>query len=128
MTIVRQLSIDELFLDPSFKELTDEYAAESKIEEMPSHNLDKLIGFVAILLTVVPHYSVKIASTESIFVASANRKGGAGIKLLRVAEAFAKEQGAINLFVNAPAESRLAQVLPSVGYRESHRMFCRKLI
>lgn len=149
MTIVRPLSIDEAKLEPNFKSLTDEYAAESKIAEMPSYNLDiscyqqleaagmyhgfgayvddKLVGFVAVLVTAVPHYSVKISSTESFFVSAAYRKGGTGIKLLRVAEQCAKEQGAVILYCNAPAGGRLAQAMPMMGFRESHRVFCRSL-
>lgn len=149
MTIVRRTSIDEVKLDPNFKSLTDEYAGESKIAEMPCYNLDincyqqleaaglyhvlgayvddELVGFVAVLVTTVPHYSVKISSTESFFVAAAYRKGGTGLKLLRAAEQCAKEQGAVILYCNAPVGSRLAQALPVMGFRESHRVFCRSL-
>ena len=149
MTIVRPASIDELKLEPNFKKLTDEYAAESKIAEMPAYNLDincyqqleaagmykafgayvdgELVGFIAVLVTMVPHYSVKISSTESFFVSAAYRKGGTGLKLLRTAEQCAKEQGAVILYCNAPAGGRLAQALPAFGFRESHRVFCRSL-
>ena len=149
MTIVRRTSIDELKLEPNFKELTDEYAAESKIAEMPSYNLDincyqqleaagiyhlfgayvddKLVGFIGVLVTRVPHYSVAISSTESFFVSAAYRKGGTGLKLLRTAEQCAKEQGAVILYCNAPEGGRLAKALPVFGYRESHRVFCRSL-
>ena len=149
MTIVRPLSIDEAKLEPNFKSLTDEYAAESKIAEMPDYNPDincyqqleavglyhgfgayvddKLVGFVAALVTPVPHYSVKIASTETFFVSAEYRKGGTGLKLLRAAEKRAQEVGAVIMFVNAPTGGRLAKAMPVFGYRHSHEMFCKRL-
>lgn len=149
MTIIRKMSFDELAAMPEFEKLTQDYADESKIEEMPEHcinhaayrameqagmyhlfgaiNDDKLVGLVCVLVTPVPHYSVKIASTESIFVDAAHRKGGTGLKLLKVAEDCAREHGADHLFISAPMGGRLVQVLPRVGYRECQRIFCRRL-
>lgn len=150
MTIVRRITIDEAESDPDFQSLVDEYAAEAKIPEMPNHNPniagykqmealgmyhmfgaydgDKFIGFISVLVTPVPHYSAKIATTESFFVSASHRKGGAGVRLLRAAEACAKEQGAVILFVSAPTGGRLVQVMPGIGYRESHRVFCRSML
>lgn len=149
MTTIRKLSFDEVAAYPEFEALAQDYADESRIEEMPAHclnrdmyrameqagiynilgafNGDKLIGLVALLVTSVPHYSTKIASTESFFVDADHRKGGVGLKLLKAAEVFAKEQGAVNLFVNAPMGGRLVQVMPRIGYRECQRIFCRRL-
>lgn len=149
MTTIRKLSFDEVSAYPEFEAMAQAYADESKIDEMPPHCVngpayrameqagiyhiigaideDKLIGLVAVLVTFVPHYSVKVASTESYFVGEAYRKGGLGLKLLKAAEALAKEHGAVNLFVNAPMGSRLVQVMPRIGYRECQRIFCRRL-
>lgn len=149
MTIIRKMSFDEAAALPEFEALTQAYADESKIDEMPQHCLnhaayrameqsgiyhlfgafsnDKLIGLVAVLVTPVPHYSVKVASTESFFVDEAHRKGGTGLKLLKVAEDFAKECGAGHLFVCGPIGGRLVQVMPRIGYRECQRIFCRRL-
>ena len=149
MTTIKKVSFDELAACPEFAQLTQEYADESKIEEMPGHSLDheayrnmerlgmyhcfgafsddKLIGLVTVLVTPVPHYSVKIASTESIFVDAAHRKGGTGLKLLKLAEDCARDHGAVNLFVTAPMGGRLVQVLPRIGFRECQRVFCRRL-
>lgn len=149
MTTIRKISFDEVTAYPEFVKLAQDYADEARIEEMPPHNLnydsyrkleqvgmyhcigafenDCLVGLVTVLVTMIPHYSVLIASTESIFVDAKHRKGGTGLKLLKAAEECAKENGAINLFVNAPMDGRLVQVLPRVGYRECQRIFCRRL-
>lgn len=149
MTTIKKVSFDEISAYPEFAQLTQEYADESKIEEMPDYRLDheayrnmerigmyhcfgafegdKLIGLVTVLVTSVPHYSVKIASTESIFVDAKHRKGGTGLKLLKVAEDCARDHGAINLFISAPMGGRLVQVMPRIGYRECQRIFCRRL-
>lgn len=149
MTTIRKISFDEITAYPEFTKLAQDYADESKIEEMPTHNLnydayrkleqigmyhcygafvdDNLVGLVTVLVTTVPHYSVLIASTESLFVDDKHRRGGTGLKLLKAAEECAKENGAINLFVSAPMGGRLVQVMPRIGYRECQRIFCRRL-
>lgn len=150
-SVVRQTNMESLELESSFHALVEEYVAESKPEEMPRHNPDmagykrleaagmlsvlgayddnKLIGFIIIIATPVPHYGsdAKLATVESYFVSCAHRRGGTGLKLLRAAETKAKEMGAVVMFVSAPVNGRLIRVMPSFGYRESNRVFCRRL-
>jgi len=149
--VVRQTNMESLELESSFHALVEEYVAESRPEEMPRHNPDmagykrleavgmlsvlgaydgdELVGFIIIMVAPVPHYGsdAKLATTESYFVALAHRRGGTGLKLLRAAEARAKEMGAVVMFVSAPMNGRLVQAMPSFGYRESNRVFCRRL-
>lgn len=131
----------------TFPQLAAEYERESLIDGMPSPLPDfdhyerleaagqlfpfgaavnsALVGFLGLLVVQVPRYRQPIATTESFFVASVHRKGGAGLKLLRAAEAKARELGATKLLVSAPSGGRLAEVLPRVGYRETSRVFAR---
>ncbi len=88
---------------------------------------DAAIGFITVLLSVIPHYSTLLAITESFFVAKAHRNTGAGLKLLRAAEDCAKEHKSPGLLVTAPFEGDLFRVLPRLGYRETNRVFFRKL-
>ncbi len=88
----------------------------------------ELIGYVTVLASEIPHYGRAIAVTESIFVAKAHRKTGAGLKLLRAAEAKARELGSPVLLVAAPATGDLAAVLPRVGYGEVGRTFLKKVM
>lgn len=134
---------------PNLADLLAEYAQESALDALGSANPqfetyrqmqamgvahvlaafqdEALVGFLVLLVSVVPHFGKPIASTESYFVAQASRKTGAGLKLLHEAEQIARQLGAVGFFVSAPTGSRLAQVLPGVGYRETNRLFFRGL-
>lgn len=146
----RRCTVAELESAPNFDALLAEYAQESAIDGLPPpsaqmgiycqmeavgvlHFLgafsgDTLAGFAAIVVSVLPHYGVKTATTESLFMGHAFRKGsGAGLKLLTAAEALAKDLGAVGLFVSAPIGGRLEQVLPRIGFQETNRVFFRGL-
>jgi GNAT superfamily N-acetyltransferase len=88
---------------------------------------DELVGFLIMIVSVLPHYGKRIASTESFFVASAARKGGAGLKLLCEAERLAKSLGAMGFFVSAPTNSRLDSVLTAKQYRHTNQVFFKVL-
>jgi GNAT superfamily N-acetyltransferase len=87
----------------------------------------RLAGVITVLAPVNPHYGVPLAVSESFFVPKARRKTGAGLKLLRAAEDTARALGAPGLLVGAPVAGDLAQVLPRVGYRETNRVFFKKV-
>ncbi|WP_334157910.1 GNAT family N-acetyltransferase [Oryzomicrobium sp.] len=146
---IRLCTVADLEASPCLGALLDEYAQESAIEGLPHPSAQMpfyrqseaagvlsclgayrgadLIGFLLILAPVLPHYGVRMAAAESFFVAGQARKSGAGLKLLRAAEAHAKTLGAPGLLVSAPSGGRLADVLPGVGYRETNRVFFRAL-
>ena len=146
--VVREITIDEAASDPCFAGLLDGYANESALPELPRPNYQidlyqkmesaglffafaaykgrEMIGFVSLVATVLPHYGVFVASTESLYVAPLHRRGGPGRELLRRAEAKAIEIGSIGLFVNAQIGGRLDRVMSRSGYRESHRMYFKR--
>jgi GNAT superfamily N-acetyltransferase len=146
---VRKVTFAELTSHGNFQALVREYEAESKAAGLPPFD-DKmaqyraiepsgffhlyaafigegLIGFIAFLLPVIPHYGVTIAVTESFFVGQKFRKGGAGLKLLRAAEDHARREGSPALMASAPTGGRLAEILPRLGYRETNRVFLKEL-
>ncbi len=146
---VRKVTFDDLASCGNFPDLVREYEAESKAIGLPPVD-DKwaqyraiepsgffhlyaaflgqhLIGFMAFLLPVIPHYGVTIAVAESFFVGQRFRKGGAGLKLLRAAEEHARQAGSPALMASAPIGGRLAEVLPRLGYRETNRVFLKEL-
>lgn len=144
---IRPATVAEVFAAPNVDELLAEYARESSVAGLPSavpnrdlyagleatgfmHVIgafdgELLAGFLVLVVTINPHYSQILAVSESYFVASEYRKSGAGLQLLAVAENLAKQKGAVGMFVSAPVESRLARVMPGVGYRETTRAFFR---
>lgn len=131
----------------TFPQLAAEYEAESLIDGMPSPMPDwehyerleaagqvyafgaaidgALVGFIGLLVSKVPRYAQPLATSESFFVASAHRKGGAGMKLLRAAEEKARELGCAGLLVSAPSGGRLAEVLPRSGYSKASEVYFR---
>tara|TARA_R110002126_G_scaffold40696_3_gene119422 strand:+ start:6098 stop:6547 length:450 start_codon:yes stop_codon:yes gene_type:complete len=148
--MIRQISVDELIACNEFSALVQEYAEECPPKSnMPStyneatynaleesgalHSFGafgedgELWGFVTLIITMLPKYTSLIGATESFFVASKHRQTGAGIKLLRAAEAKAAEAGAFGMLVSAPSGGKLAEVMPRSGYEESDVIFFRGL-
>lgn len=146
---VRKCTINEIQNAPNIKALLDEYVIEAHNPELPNPNVqwneykalesagvmhpigafigDELAGFVTVLVTKRPHHGATLAVTESVFVALAHRKRGAGLKLIRAAEQLAAEVGATCLVVSAPHNGSLERVMPRLGYRHSNTYFIRGL-
>ncbi|WP_158271564.1 GNAT family N-acetyltransferase [Pseudomonas sp. HMWF032] len=147
--IIRSCTVAEVEQSGALQELLAAYGAESSISELGKVNASfeqyrqmeasgalhiigafgpELIGLASLLVYGLPHYAGRrVCAMESFFVAPAARRGGAGLKLLRAAEAQARELGAAALMVSAPVGGRLASVLPRTGYRETNRVFVRGL-
>lgn len=137
--------IEEL---PEFSDLLDEYGLESAIHGLPHpkaksdsyRKLDKsgifhvfcafyegkLVGFIAVLLPILNHYSETVAITESYFVGKNHRDTGAGLALMRKAEEFSKENKACGLLISAPSEGILEKILPHRGYTETNKVFFKR--
>ncbi|RQO38615.1 GNAT family N-acetyltransferase [Herminiimonas sp. KBW02] len=134
---------------PDLPALLAEYAAESANNEigpvspqLPTYRametagvfyafsaqLDgRLIGFLFLIVPVLPHYGEMVAIAESYFVASGYRKTGAATKLRKAAEDIASGLGAVGIMFSAPIGGVLEQVLPGVGYRDTARIFFKAL-
>jgi GNAT superfamily N-acetyltransferase len=148
---LRQIRVSGIFADPAFPALCREYAEESAIAGLPDPQ-EKLaayqaleaggsdvfraygaflggtvlIGFVALLTPILPHYGVTVAVAESLFVGGAYRKTGAGMLLIRCAEKRAKEARSPGMLFSAPSGGRLSVLLPRIGYRETNRVFLKE--
>lgn len=148
--IIRTCSAEEILSAPNLPELLAEYGTESSIPGIGAPNFQpdmyrmletsgslvpigafdngQLIGFVSLLVNVLPHYGVRVGVIESFFVAKAARDTGAGIKLRAVAEAESKARGAVGLLISAPTGGRLAAVLgKDKAYTETNQVFFRGL-
>lgn len=146
---IKQVTAAELSGDPRFAELIEEYADESAIAGMPRPNCQlgmyrhlemigqfhmlaayvegELIGFLTIVVSVLPHYGKRVATTESYFVTQSHRKGGPGLDLLRAAEWLAKALGAVGILVSAPHGGKLARVMPKARYKHTNEIFFKEL-
>lgn len=149
MLTVEKIAIAGLFGAPEFPALLAEYALLATIDGMPApapqlatyqhledlgilHTFSAvsdgvLVGFIVLMASPLPKYPVVTVTTESFFVAAAHRKTGAGLKLLRAAEQFARHVGSPVVIVSAPSEGDLVNVLPRVGYRENSRIFYKRV-
>lgn len=149
MLIINKCTVDEIESSPNINELLSEYADQSSIKDMPrpiakfplykqletvggiqsfSARLnDVLIGFITVLSTPSPHYSLNVAVIESFFVASLYRKTGAGLKLLSAAERYADEFGSSGLLVSCPTGGSLGKVVSNIGYTEASTVFFKRL-
>lgn len=146
---IRPCSVDDIQNAPNIGALMEEYATEAHNPEQHSPDVQwayyrklvelgamqpiaafvgaELVGFAGVLVNEMPHHGKKLAITESLFVASAHRKGGVGLKLIRAAEEIARNVGAVCLLVSAPHGGALEKVMPRLGYRHSNSTFVRSL-
>lgn len=74
---------------------------------------DRKVGFSILLMPILPHYSKKVATSESIFIAKAMRRCGAGLKLKRSVKDHARDAGCVGILWSAPAGSKFERFLES---------------
>lgn len=142
---IAKVPIDAIFEAAEFPDLIAEYARESAVAGLPSPEVKmetyrlyeltgalhsfwamrkgEMIGFITVLAPPSLHFTVPIAVTESFFVTADQRKTGAGLKLLAMAEGQARVVGAPGLMICAPFHSRLCKILPRRGYRQTNAVF-----
>ncbi|MGL4680419.1 MAG: GNAT family N-acetyltransferase [Plesiomonas shigelloides] len=143
----RPCTIDEVFASGLF----DAYAAESAIKTLPAPNPQqmiyeamtgsgvmacfgafdghKMVGLLLLLTVTNPHYNKIMSTTESLYVAEEYRRTGAGLKLMKMAEQWAKNAGSAGIFISAPVGGKLAQVMKTgkLGYVPSNEVFFKCL-
>lgn len=146
---IQPATVDELLAAPNWWALFDEYAAEcgnggigrpemqvdtyraleaaGVLHIQAAYHHAELIGFLAYLLTVLPHYGKRVAVSESIFVASAHRDTGAGLALLNAVEDAALEAGASGLLMSAPVGGSLDRVLAAKRYEHTNAIWFKRL-
>lgn len=129
-TTVRRVGHSEILGAVNATDLIAEYAAECSLpgaepqvkmyaamEEagvlqcIGAYQGERLVGFVNVLTTVMPHNGKRVATVESLFVAHSERPTGAGNALLDAAEMYASESECVALLNTARKGSRLDKVL-----------------
>lgn len=86
-----------------------------------------LVGFATVITNIVPHYNKVTAITESIFVAKAYRKGGAGLRLIGAVTEYARQRKAVGLLISAPIKGQLSAVLERMHYRLTNEVYFKCL-
>ena len=94
------------------------------LKVISAHEDDKLVGLIALLTTVIPHYNAPVSHVESFYVFPEFRKGGTAIKLFTEAEKMARSLGSSGMFASSAIGSRMESFIEHhAGFRESHRSF-----
>lgn len=141
--------IADLTQAPNFQVLLALYAQESALDELPTPHADlkayqmledqgtlqivgawlddELVGFIGVNLTYAPQYSINLGMTLFFFVLPKYRKHGTGKKLIDSVCKELHKFGAKALLIGAPAESRLAKAAGLLGFRESNRLYLKRL-
>jgi len=135
MIDVRALTHSEFFGDPNLEALIDAYRKEcankafgdvpppdveqyrrlyelGQLVVLGAYDGEKLVGFVLLLVTAVPHYAgMPLVVVESIFCDPGYRHKGVGRALLTHAREVAFSRKAAGVYVTAPAGSRFERLL-----------------
>jgi len=89
-----------------------------------------LVGFAFVVVSKVPHYDLKLACVESLFVSRKARRFGLGIELMEMVTEESRKAGCTSLLCSAPLNSRLARLLflSADLYAHVGHTFCRRLL
>lgn len=82
-----------------------------------------LMGAIIILLYISPHYSVKLAQVDLVFLDKKYRNTRAGLEMLKQAEDVSKRNGAIGISFNAHIHTALEELLNIKKYKLTHRIY-----
>ena len=132
MIVIREGTIQEIFDRSDFLEQAHAYCEESgtkafgpecpdraAYEELEKEGgirvivatrIGQVIGFAIVLKTYHYHFSLPMATIETLWLDKNWRKSHAGLGLIRYAKMIAKDWGYKHLTASAPAGSRLSQV------------------
>lgn len=148
---IKPVSYSDILNAPNASELLTEYGAECSIPEIGEihpqaamyaqmeasglmrtfgmFHAEQLAGFASELLFVLPHYGLKVATIESIFLARQHRSGRAGNALMSTIEDRARAEGCVTALYNARAGSSFERMLSlSKPYVRTNSVFARRLI
>lgn len=124
----KECSIPEIGAINPQRDLYERMEATGLMRTFGAYHMEQLIGFASVLIYVLPHYGRKVATMESLFVERRRRTLGAGRKLMRTVEEFAKGEGCEVLMYSARARTRLEKLLSLLTpYKRTNSIFLRKL-
>lgn len=148
--VIRPISYASILTAPNAQELIDAYSQECSIPAIGAahpqpkiydlleqngmlrafgvYRGDDLIGFAAMLVSILPHYGRKVATLESIFVHPDHRVGHAGRLLMLAVEQCAEQEDCGAILYSAPADSRFDHFLGHLEeYQHTNNVYCRRL-
>lgn len=93
------------------------------MQSFVAYDGEGLAGFANVLTPVMPHYGVRVATSETLFIA---KRSGLGTDLMRAMEEYAKRVGCVGILVSAPTGGRFERYLDaSKQYQRTNSVFFR---
>lgn len=143
--VIEPISLADFFAEPKHWELIEGYRQECAKppfdKSTPNQEaylaLDKAglidmgvmtesgepIGFVLIVTSMLPHFSMVCSTVESLYLKPEKRQGFAGVRLLNWAKRAAKARGSVGLNLTAVEGTRLERLCLKLGRKTSHNFF-----
>lgn len=146
---IRRVAMREILDDASFPDLLAMFQQAVAIEGLPTSKwrrdiyelleesgrilsvgayLDgRLIGFCGLMVSMLPQYGEEVAVIDVVFVRPDQRGSGAGRRLVREAEAWAAETGAVAIMLSTPLNGALGRIAERWGYQPTRRTYMKVL-
>jgi GNAT superfamily N-acetyltransferase len=126
----------EIALDQDTVPLDDRWDIYELLENQGALNImtartkdaGRLVGYVVHIITVNPHYrSLLVADNDIFWLDPAYRKGMAGVRLLRAAEAECKARGCNKIVLKEKVHRSLGRLMEFMGYTLIERVHAKAL-
>ena len=121
------LNQDNIKLNPdwdAYHNLED----QGKLKIFTARDGDKLVGYFVVLLGNNIHYKVHLfASNDVIYLHKDYRKGFAGIRLIKFAETYLKEDGVSMIIINTKVHQPFDKILNRIGFNLTERAYSKYL-
>lgn len=87
-----------------------------------------LIGYAIYWIQRHPHYEIKVAHQDILYVSEDYRKGRVGIKLIKLSEKLLKEDHGCDMVLQSTKHLKdLSSLFEYLGYEELEKVYSKKL-
>lgn len=146
---IRRVAIKDVLDDPAFPELLAMFERAVAVEGLPTSKWRRdiyelledsgrilslaaymdgeLIGFLGLMVSMLPQYGEEVAVIDTVFVRPEHRGTGAGLQLVHEAEAWARETGAVAVMLSTPVDGVLGRIVQRWGYQQTRHTYMKLL-
>jgi GNAT superfamily N-acetyltransferase len=118
---------DSIKLNPDYGRY-EELFKTGKMRIVTARDDSKLVGYCIMLLYHHIHYKDQFMAMDDIFfIAKEYRKGLTGVKLFIKTEEIIKQYGVTKLSMNVKVHQDVGAIFERLGYKETERMFTKKI-
>ena len=121
------LNKDKIKLNPDW-EMYSLLESNGALKIFTARSDDKLVGYFVVLVGTNIHYKDHLfASNDVIYLDPEYRKGMTGIKLIKAAEKWLKDDGVSVLVINTKVHRPFDSVLERLGFNLIERVYSKRL-